>query len=322
MTDVEARVRELCQAPAGCAFLLAVAESAITPEEAAEPVTATYLAALAVEEVSPWFPAHDRVVAMALEHGPRLFDLAREILRQPAAASWFGPIGRRAQQWTTTLDRTDSVPRPRRPDRPITNWERYAQKPDWGLWTSTELDDAAATTSFLACVAYGAGDIAADFDLPFARYRLTIAPTARVYEIDGPGAWHRLCTRYPTSGEDDRLVPDWPAIAVDWDGVHLTLGGLLTAEQVRVEGPQGWTEHWAWDAEQTVWLRDVFDAVRLPDLTELAEPPDWIAPPRALWINPSPDTWPWLVSIPMGPEADEPNHDNLDEYFFPPTLRR
>ncbi len=64
-----------------------------------------------------------------------------------------------------------------------------------------------------------------------------------------------------------RLVPDFAAVARDWDAVHLTLGGLLTAEQVRVDGPGGATELQGWDAEQTVWLRWVFDEVtRLPDL--------------------------------------------------------
>jgi len=162
------------------------------------------------------------------------------------------------------------------------------------------------------------------FQPPFARYRLTIAPTARIYEIDGPNAWRRLCTRYPTAGEDARLVPDWSAVADEWDGVHLTLGGLLTAEQVHVEGPEeGWTEHWGWDAEQTVWLRDVFtDAMRLPDLAELAEPPDRIEQPGALWIKPGPDTYPWLVSIPMDSMDVERNEDDPGSPTFPPWLRR
>jgi hypothetical protein len=321
MVDVETRARNLCQAPAGCAFLLAIEESAITPREAAEPVTAAYLAALAVEEVNPWFPAHDRVVAMALEHGPRLLDLAREILRQPAAGAWFGSIDRQAQQWVAAPDKADSVPEPRRPDRPLTNWERYAQKPEWGLWTSTELDDPDNTTSLLVAAGFGTGDLGGHFHPPCARYRFAIAPTARVFEIDGPDAWHRLCTHFPAAGEDGRLVPDWPAVAEEWDGVHLTLGGLLTAEQVRVAGPEGWTAYWAWDAEQTVWLGDAFvGAARLPELTELPEPPDWIERPRALWIEPGPDTWPWLVSIPTDATGDEPVRD-LGE-AFPPDVRR
>ena len=60
----------------------------------------------------------------------------------------------------------------------------------------------------------------------------------RVFEIHGPSDWHNLSVRYPAKvTEDDRLVPNWGAVAEEWDGVHLSLGGLLTAEQNRYESP-------------------------------------------------------------------------------------
>lgn len=101
----------------------------------------------------------------------------------------------------------------------------------------------------------------------------------------GEAAQHcGLCTTYPAAGEDGRLVPDWAAVARDWDAVHLTLGGALTAEQVRVEGPKGWTELSGWDAELTAWLRWRFDDVeRLPDLPQPPEPPISMGPPP--WIG-------------------------------------
>ncbi len=88
-----------------------------------------------------------------------------------------------------------------------------------------------------------------------------------MFEVDDPEAWHALCVRYTAMGEDHRLVPNWSAVAEDWDAVHLTLGGLLTAEQVRIESVAGWTQLGMWDCEQTVWLRWCFTtAVRLPDV--------------------------------------------------------
>jgi hypothetical protein len=191
------------------------------------------------------------------------------------------------------------------------------------VWTSTELDDTGVVTSFLACVAYGTGDIAVDFRLPFAGFRLAIAHSALVFEIAGPREWHHLCTRYPATDKDGRLVPEWSAVADDWDAVHLTLGGLLTSEQARVESAAGWTEHAGWDAEQTVWLRGAFsDVVRLPNIAELVEPPDWLQSPRALWIQPGPDTWPWLVSLGPGTEGDPlPRDWPFPEEGPPPQLR-
>ncbi|MDE2687669.1 MAG: hypothetical protein OXI16_09275 [Chloroflexota bacterium] len=62
------------------------------------------------------------------------------------------------------------------------------------------------------------------------------------------------------------LTSNWSAVAAEWDGVHLTLGGLLTAEKVRVASAAGWSMLRFWDMEQTMWLRWVFDDVeRLPD---------------------------------------------------------
>lgn len=305
MIDIERRVDELCAAPAGCAFLLAIEASGLTVQEATEPVAAAFLAALAIEEVTPWFGGHDHVVAMALAEGPRLLPLAHDLLAEPAAAAWFAPLDRRAQQWVAPRDEGASIPTPARPQGPLSGWERYAQKAEWGLWTSTELDQEGAMTSFLASVAFGVADLGHSFAPPLVACRLAVAPAARVFEVAGPRDWHRLCTRYAADGEDGRLVSDWAAVAGDWDGVHLTLGGVLASEQVRVESEAGWSEHWAWDAEQTLWLGDVVTAtVRLTDIVELAEPPDWLEAPGALRIEPGPDTWPWLAPLGPGTEND------------------
>ena len=66
-------------------------------------------------------------------------------------------------------------------------------------------------------------------------------------------------------------MPDWGAVSEDWDGVHLSIGGLLTAEQVRYESREGWSMLDFWQAEQTFWLRSL-DTVsrRLPDFDHTA----------------------------------------------------
>ena len=80
------------------------------------------------------------------------------------------------------------------------------------------------------------------------------APVIRLREVtDGPP-------------DPEWLVPDWGAAAEDWDGVHLSLGGLLTAEQVRYQSEDGISMLNFWQAEQTYWLRGfVSNARRLPD---------------------------------------------------------
>lgn len=151
----------------------------------------------------------------------------------------------------------------------MTKWERYAQKAQSGIFTSTLIE---GTASIIAAMDEQAGDYTCDF--PLAVWYLQANPASRIYEVDGPQAWHNLCSRYPAKAvDDDRLVPDWPSVAADWDGVHLTFGGLLTSEQVRVESAAGWSEHWAWHVEQTLWLRWMFDTYqRLPDHDETEIP--------------------------------------------------
>jgi len=237
---------------------------------------------------------HDAVVAKIMERGAKLGDLARDVLTSPQAAWWFGSLDRTQQLW---LSRDGSTPAPDRLNvakGPPTPWERYAQKPAQGLYTSTLVD---GTSSMLAALVEGVGDLAAAFQVrPLACSRLEASPTARVFKVDGPQAWHELCVRYPARtedglrkrllarvrllhrypaiGEDGRLVPDWSAVAQGWDAVHLTLGGLLTAEQVRIESPAGWTQHQGWECEQTVWLRWCFiTAVRLPDVEQYSLSP-------------------------------------------------
>ena len=135
--DLESRARALCAAPAGCAFLLIAEESGLAPEVIAEMDVAIEMAAVAIEEVNPWFPAHDRVIDMALGHGQRLLELAHQILVQPAAAGWFAPLDGNRQEWVDFSGGTDPLPLPDLPERPSTGWECYAQKPEWGFWTST-----------------------------------------------------------------------------------------------------------------------------------------------------------------------------------------
>jgi hypothetical protein len=153
------------------------------------------------------------------------------------------------------------------PTSPPSNWETYAQKPAGVVYTSTVLGD---TCSILAAMEHGAGDHYAT--PPIGRVRLSASRRARVYEVTGPLDWHQLAARYPAFDEHGRLVPDWGRFAEEWDAVHLTLGGLLTATQLGVESAAGWSELQGWDAEQTAWVRWQFERVkRLPSLS--ASPP-------------------------------------------------
>jgi hypothetical protein len=270
--DLEARRATLLSAPAGRAFLLIADASRLAPEVVARPAVSMHIAACAVDEVSPWRSDRTGVVTVLFQRGTLLGTFARAVLASPQAAWWFGPLDRTQQLW---LSRDDSKPGSVQlnvPTGPPNPWERYAQKPAGGLYTSTLADGTSAT---LAVLAEGVGDLASAFrGRQLTCWRLEASPAARVFEVDGPQAWHILCVRYPAKREDNRLVPDWSAVAQDWDAVHLTLGGLLTAEQMRVESPAGWTQLGGWDCEQTVWLSWHFTTVALlPDIEQYSRSP-------------------------------------------------
>ncbi len=279
MLELEDRVDWLCSCAAGCGFLLTMEDAGLDPEFAARPDVCIEMAAIALREVNPFHPNHDWTVATVLAERTRLRDLARSILSQENASWIFERLERSAQLWISDDPAPPSTARLTTPTNPLSEWERYAQKPWPYFFTSTSIG---GTSSRLAAIANGVGDF--NEQPRFTQYRMEVDPNARVYEVASHRAWHRLCEIYPAKGEDGQLVPNWPHVAHDWDAVHLSLGGLLTAEQVRVESAVGWSRHWAWDAEQTLWLRWCFvSAKHLPDITVFPEPAVSLTWPR--WIS-------------------------------------
>jgi hypothetical protein len=101
-----------------------------------------------------------------------------------------------------------------------------------------------------------------------------VAPTdnARVYEIHGPEQWAALVGRYPldvsrsrrhdwwrTTGWAGRwLIPDYAAVAEDWDAIHVSAAGYLATAGVAVQASDGARTMLAgWDPDATWWLSDV-----------------------------------------------------------------
>ena len=274
MNELEKRVEAILNAPLGCVFMLGVEASGLTPEAAAAPENCLRLAAMAVDSISPWAAGHAQAVVEALERGGRLGDLARSILEHPASSWWFQPpdldrqcwiykpLGLNYDSWLSSAETPTDTANWRRPASPPSNWERYAQKPLGNQVTSTLFGNI---SSELMAYDERAGDYHCPF--PLECWELEIQQDVRVYEVHGAESWHELCVSYPAVyKEDGLLVPDWGAAAEDWDGVHMSFGGLLSSEQARYESPEGWSMHNWWHAERTYWLRSlVTTARRLPN---------------------------------------------------------
>jgi hypothetical protein len=138
------------------------------------------------------------------------------------------------------------------------------------------------------------------FPGPASRWHLPVRQAARIFEIGSPSDWASLVGRYPkgakglhagwelpgpnqhpdevrtlaqTTGQHAlrttafrHLLPDWGAAANDYDGVHLSWAGFLTAEGYVADlGDGSLTMLRYWGSERTLWLNDVFgEAEPLP----------------------------------------------------------
>jgi hypothetical protein len=140
---------------------------------------------------------------------------------------------------------------------------------------------------------------------PISRWRLSVRPEVRLWTIDRPSDWARLVETYPKvaskkhsgwelpgpnqhlqdirllmavpaqnavrSNITRQLLPDWDAVAHDYQGVHLSWAGFLTSEGYvsdLAEGGATMLRYWA--SERTLWLEDVFgdpEPLDAPELT-------------------------------------------------------
>ena len=268
---MDTRVDDLLNSVPGCALVVALDETGLGPDDVAGPEAALRMATSCVDFVSKHRSNYDLLAPGVLTLAREKVPLARALIEHVSTAWWFDDVDLNAQTWLSirgTLCKFIYGTPPdtagwHRPDTPSRDWERYAQKPLGNQSTSTLYGPY--LTSKLLAYDERAGDYYCEF--PLAWWSIRFLDQVSMFEVHGPSDWHDLCVKYPATGtEDDRLVPDWGAASEEWDGVHLSLGGLLTTEQNRYESPAGWTMLDAWHAEQTFWLRALrTEAERQPD---------------------------------------------------------
>ena len=274
MTDADTRVDDLLSSITGCAFVVVLDETGLTPDDVADPKIGLRMAAECVEFVSRHGADYDRVAPGVLDLARGKSSQARALIEHPDTAWWFNDVDLHAQAWLSILiyGAPPDTMTWSRPASPSGRWERYAQKPYVYQTTSTLYGPH--LTSELVAYHERVGDYLCEF--PLAWWSVRFLEEVRVFEIHGPSDWHKLCVTYLARGtEDDRLAPDWGAVSEEWDGVHLSLGGLLTAEQNRYESASGWTMLDAWHAEQTYWLRALkTETKRMPEFDRGMGPPE------------------------------------------------
>ncbi len=103
--------------------------------------------------------------------------------------------------------------------------------------------------------------------------------SVRVFEIDGADKWMELVSTYGidvtgkriahwsiATGLDRRwVIPDWSAVASDYDAVHLTVNGYLTTSGRALSmGTESATFVAGWSPDVSFWLSDALEVVGPP----------------------------------------------------------
>lgn len=242
-----------------------------------------------VDDAKPWQPpdnsetvaADPRVVA-ALE------PLARLVAESPFAGTWcaaaaataqfqvikYDPSGERGAGQVTAAPET-----PATPSAVLAEWRgemleaeaRARTTPGGsGTWWSRPPHGLASTTSSWPEFGPAALSLEEDsFGLEAATATPVAPPPERTFEITGADAWAALCRDYPLDVthscgwswreaigfEGDWVVPDWAAVAADWDAVHLTIAGYLEAATRPITVREGVASAIAgFNPDQTAWL--------------------------------------------------------------------
>lgn len=174
---------------------------------------------------------------------------------------WWDDLDRRNQVWVA---KSRAAPERRLFEVDLATMHSGAPKPKRALWTSTR-----TTPSITPWLDHGENQAAGEVH-PWA---VEAPPDARVAEIHSPANWAALVRQHPCASPGViftgakhppasayRLDPDWASAARDWDAVHLSVGGWLTAHDVPYEAQGVMTELRGWDMESTVWFRWCFSS--------------------------------------------------------------
>lgn len=134
----------------------------------------------------------------------------------------------------------------------------------------------------------------------FEVWDVAINPGARIWNVTGPDDWGRLVARYPrdvtasrrhdwfgfTGRDGTWLLPDWSRAASDWDGVHLSIAGYISAAWLAIPAGDAATVLAGWGPDQTLWLNDVFTSVDRAGTWTGTPGPDAFPQAPLPWLGP------------------------------------
>jgi hypothetical protein len=219
----------------------------------------------------------------------QLWPVADAVARAPAARWWSTPMDP-ATQHEVSFDNRDGRPLPDPPDdgrAALLAWRadtlederRAADRPDdprapySGYWWSTPALSPLrrSTRSFQSTGPLGLHLVEDALGWSSARcWPLELRPGIAIFEISSADDWAELVRRYPlavtksrrhdwwrATGRDLKwAVPDFHAVARDYDAVHLSVAGYLSTAGRAIRAGEAHTVLAGWNPDETWWLTD------------------------------------------------------------------
>ncbi|MGC5027786.1 hypothetical protein ACLQ3K_23790 [Tsukamurella sp. DT100] len=241
----------------------------------------------AVEQAMYWQePEGAQILAARPEIAPEINGIADLIAKSPIAQWWTDPMAAdqfqvRREGWregarlpagsvlTTWAEDTRSEEARAAVERPSDPRAAYS-----AIWWSCPPHQLIQTCSAQACVPTGLYLV----EDGLGETRATVhgvSGAGRVLEIDSAAVWADLCREYPlevtaskrhdwyrTTGLADTrwVMPDWAAVAQEYDAVHLQVGAYLAASGTAIEVEPGVHSVIAgWAPGDTFWLTDAVE---------------------------------------------------------------
>jgi hypothetical protein len=232
----------------------------------------------------PWVTDAPATIARAYRFAPNRRALAEAIVAR-FKGQLSAPLQRGSQQWWSSYAGSDDEETYVAPlFQDLTSVYGNGEFPWNGLWTVTDPPDESHDGLVFAW------DF---FPEPVSRWLIPVREDARVFEIGAPEDWVELVEEHPKVATNphfgwelpgpnqhlrylqdllevpgqhaarvartSHVLPDWAAVAGEYDGVHLSWAGFLTTEGFVSElDGGGVTMLRYWGSERTLWLSDVF----------------------------------------------------------------
>ncbi|PRB69412.1 hypothetical protein [Arthrobacter sp. MYb213] len=184
------------------------------------------------------------------------------------------------RRWKENLILTEARARAEKPT-PVTAMisGEWWSKPSWDLRATTGVFTNHQPIG-VSCV-----EDAFNWEQAVAR-KASVLPSVKVLEILTANDWVQLCRSYGvevtahkrhdwyrTTGRDGAwMMPDWLAVAQDYDGVHLSIAGYLALAGECLEVDEKFATVIAgWDPDKTYWFTDELRFYAEPDIWNLLD---------------------------------------------------